>query len=196
MRNNKGFTWVEFLAMMVVLGILMAVTVPNITGIISSHRINISKTDGRKMADRAKIKVSKDNLPKPKNGECIILSLNYLNDNDDIISGPNGGKYLQFDSFVIYKREGSKYKCYVRLVEENGEEHFGIELSDVEEIVDSRDDNIVVINDLVGLTKENASSHLSMLQGNSRVTSICPSSKIIGYYPGNLKSFEEIKTDG
>ena len=38
MKNNKGFTLVELLAMLVVLGILIGISVPNITGILNQQR--------------------------------------------------------------------------------------------------------------------------------------------------------------
>jgi len=130
--NNKGFTLVELLAMLVVLGILMAVTVPNISGILGSQKINVLKEDVSKMVDSAKIKVSSDNsIKKPKNGKCLVFTLKYLDSNDDFKSGPNGGLYDMFGSFVIVKREGSRYKYYVRLAEKTDKGgYYGV--SDVE----------------------------------------------------------------
>ena len=40
--KNRGFTLVELLAMLVVLGILMAVTIPNITGILNQSKENMN----------------------------------------------------------------------------------------------------------------------------------------------------------
>lgn len=41
MKNNKGFTLVEILAMLLVLGIIVAITIPNITGILSGQKENV-----------------------------------------------------------------------------------------------------------------------------------------------------------
>ena len=54
MKNNKGFTLVEVLAMLVVLGIIIGVTVPNITGILNNQKTNLIAEDGIKMIENAK----------------------------------------------------------------------------------------------------------------------------------------------
>ena len=68
--NNKGFTLVEILAMMVILAILIAISVPNITGIIAKQKENISIEDANKLVETAKVKVrtgSKADLPTGTN---------------------------------------------------------------------------------------------------------------------------------
>ena len=49
MNKRKGFTLVELLAMLVVLGILMAVAIPNITGILGNQRVNGLKADAESL---------------------------------------------------------------------------------------------------------------------------------------------------
>ena len=101
MKKN-GFTLVELLTMLTVLGILMVIAVPNITGILRSNKLNIIKADAIKMIDTAKIKmVTVNSKDKPTAGQCLVFALNYLNDSEDINTGPNGGNYLQFDSFAF-----------------------------------------------------------------------------------------------
>ena len=83
--KNKGFTLVELLAMLVVLGVLMTVTIPNIAGILGNQKKNIIKNDATTMVETAKVKVARGYVKKPKNNnECVVMSLNYLNDNDNI----------------------------------------------------------------------------------------------------------------
>ena len=60
MKNNKGFTLVELLAMLVVLGILMAITVPNISGILSQQKETAFIEDASKLINTAKMKMSTD----------------------------------------------------------------------------------------------------------------------------------------
>ena len=82
--KNRGFTLVELLAMLVVLGILMAVTIPNITGILNQSKENIIKEDVNKMVDFTKVKIESKNIKKPSKGKCLIFTLDYLDDNDEI----------------------------------------------------------------------------------------------------------------
>ena len=129
MKKN-GFTLVELLAMLVVLGIIMVIAIPNISGMLANQKLDALKNDANSMVESAKMKVNKDRLMvKPSEGECIGLSLNYLDDTDSIAKGPNGGNYDKFDSIVIYTRKNNKYLYYVRLVEEYNGKRTGIHLS-------------------------------------------------------------------
>ena len=160
--KNKGFTLVEVLAMLVVLGILMAVTIPNITGIVNQHKTNAIKSDVTKMVDSAKIKMSTDDdVKRPKQGQCVIFSLNYLNYNKDIGDGPHDGTYLEYDSFVIVKREGNAYKYYVRLVEETKDGLYGISGVDSELITQENDDNIGPVSGQLGIVQDDDAAKLA-----------------------------------
>lgn len=143
MKNNKGFTLVELLAMLVVLGILMAVAVPNITGILGQTKENGLRQDAIKMINAAKLTFSKNKKIKyPQEGNCVLFSLNYLDTNNDFEKGANGGEYLPFDSYVIVKREGSRYVYYVRLNEKlsNGK-YIGIPITTEDKLTAGKDVN-------------------------------------------------------
>ena len=129
--NNKGFTLVELLAMLAVLAILMGVAIPNITGILKNQKKNTLKNDAVTLVETAKTKVAREELiKKPNTNECVVFSLTYLNDNDNVEVGPNGGKYEEYGSFVVMKKEcnnqGCEYKYYIRLVEDNGSYFYGV----------------------------------------------------------------------
>lgn len=131
MKNNKGFTLVELLAMLVVLGVLMAITIPNITGILSQSKNNQIEQDVTKMVDMAKVKMNTDeNAKYPTGKEAILFTLSYIDDERNLLTGPNGGKYYRYDSFVVVLREGNSYKYYVRLVEDNNTYKYGVNITD------------------------------------------------------------------
>ena len=147
--NNKGFTLVELLAMLVVLAVLMAIVIPNMSGILGNQRLNVIRNDARTMVETAKIKVAKDELiKKPGINKYIVFTLDYLNDNDNIDKGPNGGDYDKYESFVVYAREGNQYKYYVRLIERNDGYNYGIEFSNIDDITEKDSSNIKKINAL------------------------------------------------
>ena len=132
MKKN-GFTLVELLASLTILGILMAVTVPNVVGILTQNREKTYNEDAKKMISTARYKMAGNNgVVRPGSNNCIVMSLGYL-DNSEYENPPNGGKYLRDQSFVVIKRVGKRYEYYVRLVEEmtdDDETLFGIDVVD------------------------------------------------------------------
>ena len=185
--RNRGFTLVELLAMMVVLGIIMGVAIPNIMGIMSSQKVNIVKTDADKMVESAKMKMASDKtVIKPTNGKCIVFSLNNLNSNQDINSGPDGKEYLKFDSFVVVKRNGSKFEYYVRLVEEaNENDYYGVDLVNINSLTDNDVKTVTTIStneseQLLG--QQTDKSIVSNIISNAGI-----SCTLDNYYPGPLK---------
>ena len=109
---------IELLATIVILGIIMIVAVPNVTGIIYRNRANTYVEDAKKMvtlADYA-IRGSNNKIVKPADGHCIAFSLQYL-DNAEFEEPPNGGDYQKNDSFVVVKKEGTKLVYYAQIVE-------------------------------------------------------------------------------
>ena len=153
--NQKGFTLVEILATLIVLAVLMAITVPNITGIIASNKQSVGKEDVSKMISgvRARIKRKEALYPKSKDA-CNIFTLDFIDMNDDFKKAVNGGTYNKTESFVVVaKREISstwnssrsaydykyEYKYYVRILEEKNDKKLEILLGDYDEFVrDSR----------------------------------------------------------
>lgn len=119
MKNNKGFTLIEVLAMLVVLGIIIGVTVPNVTGILSNQKTNLIAEDGIKMIENAKNEfILSEKVKYPEDGKCVIFTLDRLDKNSDIENGIEGGKYNKTKSFVTVKRVGKTYQYSVRLIEQ------------------------------------------------------------------------------
>lgn len=177
--NRKGFTLVELLVMMVVLGILIGVSIPNITGIVANQKKNATKDDALRLVDNAKMKVAaKNDIPKPKTGECLIFTLDYLDSGSEFLTGPYGGEYSRYDSFVIYKKEGGKYNYYVRLVEKLDKGDYGINLANIEDLTSDGDAQIAKITDSTSLSE---TSSISDISNNSVVQKVCPSGSVKRY---------------
>lgn len=133
--SNKGFTLIELLAMLVVLGILMVVSIPNITGILNNQKENAFKEDAIRMTDKVKtlLATSKD-MEKPKSDECLLVTLDYLDLSGEMLKGPNDAVYDRDDSFVVVTYENYEYKYRVRLIEVDGTNKYGINFSSLEDI--------------------------------------------------------------
>ena len=126
--NNKGFTLVELLGSMVILGLIMLIVVPNVVGLMNSNRETVFVEDAKKMILIAKAKVSgkKVNAPMGSN-QCTFIGLGFL-DNSEFDNPPNGGCYDVNRSFVIIKKNGDTHKLeyYVKLVEVHDNKYNGI----------------------------------------------------------------------
>lgn len=109
---------VELLAVIVILGIIMAIAIPNVTGILYRNRSSTYVEDAKKLATTAEYKFrgSNNGIIKPANNQCIVMNLAYL-DNSEFEEPPNGGEYLKNQSFVVIKKNGSSYEYYVQLLE-------------------------------------------------------------------------------
>lgn len=122
--NQKGFSLVELIGMVVVLGVLMIITVPNIAGILKNNKENIVTEDINKIVSNAKNKFNTKQAKYPEyEDQCVVMTLTYVDSNNDLKSGLNGGVYNQGESFVVVRKEKERtgsytYRYYVRLVEE------------------------------------------------------------------------------
>lgn len=126
LKSKKGFTMIELLAAMVILGILMGIAVPSITNNITNTRNKTYVSDALKLISNAEYQFRKDNtLEKPTTTRCVVMSLVYLN-NGVFDEAPNGGEYIRNKSFVVAIQNSSTGDTdyYVRLVEDRGDSEY------------------------------------------------------------------------
>lgn len=161
MKRN-GFTLVELLASLTILGILMAVTVPNVVGILNKNRETIYNEDARSMISIAKYKIAGNNngVVKPALNQCVIMSLGYL-DNGDYENPPNDGQYLREQSYVVVKKVAVRtgvyrYDFYARITEklDNGS-LFGIDFTSEANLEDGV--NATTLSSINNVNVENSS---------------------------------------
>ena len=118
MKNKRGFTLTELLAAIVVLGIISAATFTTITRTLNTSRNKVYINDAKRLATYAEyqINANKSSIEKPKNGNCIVISLGYFQ-NDEFSTGPNGGKYSLDASFVVVTNDNQELKYTINLIE-------------------------------------------------------------------------------
>ena len=119
--NNKGYTLIELLATMLILGILMAVTIPNITGISTQNKVTAYAEDAKKFKNIVEYKLRGDNtVKKPtSNEQCVIVALNLVH-GSEFDNPPYGGTYMMDKSFVVMVKKNKRFDYYVQLVEDLG----------------------------------------------------------------------------
>lgn len=130
-NSNAGFTMIELLAAVVVLGILMIIAVPTVTNVLNDSKNKTYIDDSIRLISTFDNQMRKDNMmPVPAINCCIAMNLTYL-DNNTFNDAPYDGEYDRVYSFVIAKRKTTyEYDYYVRLVEKlpKGSGHKGIDL--------------------------------------------------------------------
>ena len=127
--KNKGFTLVEVLAMLVVLGIIVGITMPNITGILENQKVNTIIGDAKKMISSAKTEVSvNETIILPTDTySCIILPLDLIDKSSDIKADADDEEYDRYNSFVLITKEFKQYKYHVRLTAKRSDaKYYGI----------------------------------------------------------------------
>ena len=135
--NKKGFTLVELIAMLVVMGVIMAIAIPNISGIVKSNRESIAVEDVNKMIGNSKQKMETGRAKYPKKDECVVMSLKFLDNNNDFKKGVNDGDYDTEESVIIVAKKAlsagsstTEYKYFVRLVEVKSSQTYVVDFVD------------------------------------------------------------------
>ncbi len=78
LKNQKGLTLIELLAVIVILGIIAAIAVPAIGGIIDNSKRDAHAANAIQMINAAKLAVVGDSEARPANGQSTYLSLGWL----------------------------------------------------------------------------------------------------------------------
>ncbi len=130
--KKKGFTMVELLATITILGIIMLVAVPNVLSIIEKNKYRTYVEDAKKMQTLAEYKLRSDTtIERPRTGYSIAILLQNM-DMTELNEGPEGGTYSPNESFVLISNEGGTYKYYITLREIHDGTVTGMNLTDLD----------------------------------------------------------------
>ena len=100
MKNSKGFTLIELIAVVVILGVIMLIAVPNILATLEKNKKETFLKDAQLLVSAAEYKLSSDtSVPEPDTYNIIIFKLSDL-PTAALSESPYGTNYSQSKSFV------------------------------------------------------------------------------------------------
>ena len=135
--NKKGFTLIEILAVIIIIGIASAIGITAVTSNIDRSRKSSFANLARNYAESARSMRGEDRLPHdPKDGEAVLIRVDNLDgvdvENDEGFSTVYGTLLLDY-SFVAIVNEGHNYNYYVFLLDDTNHGIIDVEYSSITE---------------------------------------------------------------
>ncbi len=111
LKNDKGLTLVELLAVIVILGIIAAIAVPSIGNIIEKSRADAVKSEGIQVLNAAKLFVASEGAPTDNTIDATDIA-SYMTENSDVMKDGYTVK-VEAGNELVLNGEGNKGKVSI-----------------------------------------------------------------------------------
>ncbi|QKS73283.1 prepilin-type N-terminal cleavage/methylation domain-containing protein [Paenalkalicoccus suaedae] len=115
LKNQKGLTLVELLAVIVILGIIAAIAIPAIANIIDNSRKDAHIANAEALVNASRLAIAGENIVGDETFVVVgdtegedLVELGYMNDS---LSDPDGGTYD--DAYVRYTAETNSFEVFL-----------------------------------------------------------------------------------
>ena len=117
MKSEKGFTLIELIVIIVIIGVILVFTLPNITSVLERNKKEQMIADAKDMVDKAKNKMIKtaDYPTGPTGSGCKPFKLKEIDEREEIKTSPYGNSYDRTSSTVLICLESEQYKYRITL---------------------------------------------------------------------------------
>ena len=109
--NNKGFTLLEMMGVLILLVIILLVAVPNITRTIKKDRVNQLEKYEQTLCDAALTYISLEEESSTEISGSTLISYNYIADN---LINPDTKKNASHDSVIITTKANGSKSCRLK----------------------------------------------------------------------------------
>ncbi|MBQ7136864.1 MAG: prepilin-type N-terminal cleavage/methylation domain-containing protein [Bacilli bacterium] len=120
--NNKGFTLIETLAVVIILGVLLLVAVPSISKYVDRSRKNTYISSVKSMVNAVSVAITSQDLPYDiEEDEAMIIPFSEIKmEKKNSTKKSPYANWVQDKSFIMVLYDGDNYNYYVSALDEAG----------------------------------------------------------------------------